>query len=117
MFLELHLLYNDEKVMFNIDRINSVYQERSTVNVYIGEDVYKVKESYENIVKRINKCYKSIKVDRSNKESPIKLVIREWRAVNPEGSKAQCRRETGISRPTIDKYWNTEMVKKAESEE
>lgn len=59
MFIELHLLDNNEKIMLNIDRINSVYQEENTANVYIGEVIYKVKESYENIVKCI-KCYKSI---------------------------------------------------------
>ena len=31
--------------------------------------------------------------------------IREWREANPSGTKADCQRETGISRPTILKWW------------
>ena len=56
-FIVLHLSDNDEKIILNIDRINSIYQEEKTVNVYIGEVVYRVKESYEDIIKFINKCY------------------------------------------------------------
>ena len=29
-----------------------------------------------------------------------------WRRDHPDGKKVDCYRETGISRPTIDKYWN-----------
>ena len=56
-FIVLHLSDNNEKIILNIDRINSIYQEEKTVNVYIGEVVYRVKESYENIVNLISKCY------------------------------------------------------------
>lgn len=33
------------------------------------------------------------------------MLIAEWRYTHPDGSKADCQRETGISRPTIIKYW------------
>lgn len=45
MFIELHLLDNNEKIMLNIDRINSVYREGSIATVYNGEVVYKVKRN------------------------------------------------------------------------
>lgn len=32
-------------------------------------------------------------------------AIKAWRAEHPNGKKMECYRETGISRPTIDKYW------------
>ena len=53
MFLELHLSDNDEKIMLNIDNINSIYQTKGTTNIYAGEVVYRVKESYEDIAKGI----------------------------------------------------------------
>lgn len=32
-------------------------------------------------------------------------IVEEWQRRNPGGRKADCRRDTGLSRPTIDKYW------------
>ena len=32
-------------------------------------------------------------------------VIKNWRDRYPGGHKIDCHKETGISRPTIDKYW------------
>lgn len=54
MFLELHLSDNNEKIMLNINHINSIYQTNKKTNIYVGEVVYQVKESYEEIVKAIN---------------------------------------------------------------
>ena len=31
--------------------------------------------------------------------------IKAWRLANPNGKKIDCHRETGITRPTIDKWW------------
>lgn len=32
--------------------------------------------------------------------------VKAWRLANPNGKKIECHRETGITRPTIDKWWN-----------
>jgi len=34
-------------------------------------------------------------------------LVAEWQANNPHGKKVDCYRDTGVSRPTIDKYWNS----------
>jgi len=52
MFLELHL--NDEKIMLNMNAIKSIYQVDGVTRIYVGEVIYEVKESYEDIVKAIN---------------------------------------------------------------
>ena len=49
MFIELHLLENDEKIILNINNIISIYQTNGKVNIYAGEVVYRVKESYDDI--------------------------------------------------------------------
>ena len=54
MFLELTLSDNNAKILININRINSIYQKGIT-NIYVGEVVYQVRESYEEIVNAINK--------------------------------------------------------------
>ncbi len=55
MFLELHLSNNNEKIMVNIYKINSIYQaEESITNIYIDGTIYQVKESYEQIKEAIN---------------------------------------------------------------
>lgn len=33
-------------------------------------------------------------------------IVKDWKAKNPNSRKIECNRETGLSRPTIDKYWN-----------
>ena len=33
-------------------------------------------------------------------------VVSEWRQSNPNGRKIQCARDTGLSRPTVDNYWD-----------
>lgn len=57
MFIELHLEENDNKIMLNIDRIQSIYTQKGGTYIYIGEVVYHVKESYEDIAKCIDKYY------------------------------------------------------------
>ena len=52
MFLELTLSDNNAKILFNINRINSIYQ-KGTTYIYVGEVVYQVRESYEEIVNAI----------------------------------------------------------------
>ena len=36
-------------------------------------------------------------------------VVLEWKKNNPHGKKIDCHRETGLSRVTIDKWWNKEV--------
>ena len=32
--------------------------------------------------------------------------VKEWRKNNPDGKKAQCIRDTGLSKMTVYKWWN-----------
>lgn len=38
-----------------------------------------------------------------------KDIVQEWRAAHPAGKKIDCHRETGLSRMTINRWWNTPM--------
>ena len=35
-------------------------------------------------------------------------TVREWRETHPEGRKADCIRETGLSKPTVYRWWDSE---------
>lgn len=35
-----------------------------------------------------------------------KQIVCEWREANPEGRKIDCQRETGLSKPTVLKWWD-----------
>ena len=37
-----------------------------------------------------------------------KEIVLRWRSFNPEGRKVDCQRETGLSKPTVLKWWNEE---------
>ena len=39
------------------------------------------------------------------KGSDKKEIVLEWRKKHPEGRKADCIRETGLSKPTVYKWW------------
>jgi len=43
---------------------------------------------------------------KNNGRKSKKSVVKEWRILNPEGTKADCIKETGLSKPTVYKWWN-----------
>ena len=44
--------------------------------------------------------------DVHNGRKPKREVVMTWVLNNPDGRKADCIRETGLSKPTVYKYWN-----------
>lgn len=54
MFLELTFNLTEEKILININSVCAILPSEEMTDIYIGEDVYRVKESYEDIVKAIN---------------------------------------------------------------
>lgn len=44
----------------------------------------------------------------ANKYYPKAEIIKKWRMDHPTGKKIDCHRDTGITRPTIDKWWDVE---------
>lgn len=41
-----------------------------------------------------------------NGRKPKKDIVARWRKEHPEGRKADCIRETGLTKPTVYKWWN-----------
>ena len=40
-----------------------------------------------------------------NGRKPKKDIVEQWQQANPNGTKMDCHKDTGMSRTTIDKYW------------
>ena len=47
-----------------------------------------------------------------NGRKPKDKEVIEWRALHPDGKKMDCHKDTGMSRSTIDKYWDLYHEKK-----
>ena len=43
---------------------------------------------------------------QGNGRKPKADIVRAWRQDHPEGTKADCIRDTGLTRPTVAKWWN-----------
>lgn len=41
-----------------------------------------------------------------NGRKPKKIIVAMWRSEHPDGTKAECIRDTGLSRPTVYKWWD-----------
>ena len=64
---------------------------------------WEAEEAKEEAAETPTKQTQNAQIKISRKEQTIK----RWRQKNPEGSKKRCSRETGISLPTIRRYWNS----------
>lgn len=47
--------------------------------------------------------------DENNGRKPCGQVVKAWRKENPNGTKTQCIAETGLSKPTVLKWWGNEL--------
>lgn len=46
-----------------------------------------------------------------NGRKPKNEIVAEWRKNNPNGKKADCKRDTGLSKPTVYKWWDWKSLK------
>lgn len=44
--------------------------------------------------------------NRNGRPRKKDIIIKEWKQLNPNGTKSQCIKETGISKTTVYKYWD-----------
>lgn len=59
------------------------------------------------IVMNKMKEVKRVLGEQINEGRPQKLeIVYQWRIENPNGTKAECIRETGLSKPTVYKWWS-----------
>lgn len=95
-------MYNDNYITFPIDTIVQLTNLPIEKNKRNGRKMAAHIE-YMNTIRNFKiKMGEPIQLGRKTKEKEVK----EWRQQNPNGKKADCIRETGISKKTVYKYWN-----------
>lgn len=110
----LHALqsYDDSYITYPIKTIEErtdIKIERNKRNgqkrIWHLEDMRTKKEN----MKRRGQAFKN--AEGRPKGSNKKEIVQFWRTNNPNGRKIDCERETGLSRPTVLKWWNYENDK------
>ena len=61
---------------------------------------------YMRLIRDFNCAEKGVDWRENNGRRPKASIVWAWRVSNPEGRKIDCERDTGLSRPTIIKWWN-----------
>ena len=49
MFIELHMLDDNAKILLNIQKIQSIGQMEGIICIDVGDSIFRVRESYEQI--------------------------------------------------------------------
>ena len=95
-------MYNDNYITFPIDSIATLTALQIEKNKRNG------RKQVEHLGRiRALQAYDYPNGEWRNKEGRPKKedIIKQWRKDNPQGTKAECIKETGISKPTVYKWW------------
>lgn len=99
-------LYNDSYITFPIDTISKLTAIPIEKNKRNGRKQAIHLEIARNTLQTLNKYGDKTLQGRKKGSGTKEKEVKEWRRQNPNGTKAECIRETGISKPTVYKYWN-----------
>lgn len=101
--LEALEAYNDDYVTYPIDSIERVTDLRIKRNKRNGRrqaDHIKIMNFVRDEVNQ-NKDWNRV----GNGRKPKGREVRQWQMKHPGGTKAECIRDTGLSKPTVYKWW------------
>jgi hypothetical protein len=95
-------MYNDSYITFPIDSIVNLTGIQITKN----RRNYRTRQEHIKLMNFIRDEIKHNTDWRNKNGRPTKeKEVIEWRRLNPNGSKADCIRATGLDRKTVSKYW------------
>lgn len=97
-------MYNDNYYTFPIDaieKITDIHIERNKRNGQNQADHLEEARAIRDIRSR----RRGEAWDAHNGRKSKQAAVQEWRSKHPEGKKADCIRETGLSKKTVYKYW------------
>lgn len=102
----LHALeaFSDSYITYPIDTIVN----RTGIPIERNKRNYRKQEAHLQFARGV----RSLKSDLGERVSgggrpTAKQRVREWRELHPDGRKIDCERDTGLSRPTVLKWWDT----------
>ena len=85
------------------------------VAAYSGIEIKKNKRNYQKqkdhleearAIRDIRMHRQGRKWDDNNGRKPKKDIVQQWRKEHPDGRKADCIRDTGLTKPTVYKWWD-----------
>lgn len=95
-------MYNDNYITFPIDSIVNL----TDIPIEKNKRNYRRQELHLKIA-RANKAILKEAGEMKPEGRPTKKAeVKQWRQQHPDGTKAECIEETGISKPTVYKYWS-----------
>lgn len=95
-------LYNDNYMTFPIDTITKLTAIPIQKNKRNGRK-QEAHIQYMNTIREFKiKMGEPMELGRPSKEAEVK----KWQKQNPQGTKAECIKQTGISKKTVYKYWD-----------
>lgn len=95
-------MYNDSYITFPIDSIVSL----TDIPIEKNKRNYRRQELHLEIARATKKVLKAAgELPTEGRPSKEKVIV-EWRQLHPNGTKAECIAATGVSKPTVYKYWS-----------
>ena len=99
----------------DIEKLTNIRIQRNKRNYRKQKDHVKVMNTMKALKKQLGE---EVKEGRPKGSGTAEQTVREWQESHPAGKKADCIRETGLSKPTVYKWWNeTKEVKRADRED
>lgn len=99
-------LYNDNYITFPIDTISKLTEIRIEKNKRNGRKL----DQHIKMVNSLRVMRRDVLGENEYKNSGRPTVqdkVNQWQREHPNGKKADCIRETGLSKPTVYKWWWT----------
>lgn len=97
-------MYNDAYITFPIDTISELTNLHIDKNKRNGRSQAKHLQGARAIRDINNENWRE-----GNGRKPKTRIVVEWRMANPNGSKAECIRETGLDKKTVYKWWDSSV--------
>lgn len=87
----------------------SDFEKITAIAIPVNKRNYRPREQHVKIMNAIREVTHPDGSWRNLEGRPTKQdVVEEWQQNNPKGRKVDCIRETGLSKPTVYKWWNDE---------
>lgn len=102
----LHALqaYDDSYITYPIKTI----EERTDIKIERNKRNGRKQEQHIKIMNAVRDIEHPDGTWRNKEGRPDKeKIVEEWRNAHPDGKKIDCERETGLSRPTVLKWWDS----------
>lgn len=101
-------LYNDNYITFPIDTISKLTEIRIDKNKRNGRKL----DQHIKMVNSLRVMRRDVLGEdeyKNNGRPTVQDKVNQWQREHPNGKKADCIRDTGLSKPTVYKWWTNEQ--------